>query len=166
MSMDKIKQLLNIKSSGEFKRGNIWKVIDEEVITYPCYKPCVTLINNKNDCGVNFSGDRTVCKLFSTDDTEYDDTYYPAIWIGNGNLERIDEYPIYILDYDDFEEGTELKYVGNFRSYIEKILTDFLDQYNKGTEDEYIKTAEIMLKELSSFSEVVIDKGNYRPILC
>ena len=181
--MDKIKKLLELKSEGDFKKGSLWKVIDDEVITYPvhpddigfdyskansCYKPSICLNNSHNDCGINFSDEQMVCKLFSSDSTSNlnNQTYYPAIWIGRGNLERIDEYSIYILDYEDFEEGYELKSVGNFRTYVEKVLTDFLDQYKKEVEDEYIKTAEMMLKELSTFSNTVIDKGNYKPMLC
>lgn len=159
--MNKLKDFLNIRCKGKFSKGTIWHVIDDEITTYPCMDISLATNKSKNDEDICFHGDMAVIKLFDTGDP----TYYPAIWIGNDSLKSIEEQPIYILDYDDFVEGYELKPVGNFRSYVEKILNDFLEQYFSSIEDEYIKTAEIMLNKLKDFSQNVIDKGNYKPVL-
>lgn len=162
--MNKLKEFFRIKCELEnsvFSKGTLWQVIDDEINTYPCMDISLAINKSNNDENVCFHGDMAVVKLFDTGDP----TYYPAIWIGQNSLNNIDEYPIYILDYDDFVDGYQLKPVGNFRTYIEKILNDFLDQYGCSVEDEYIKTAEIMLDKLRSFSCNIIDKGNYCPVL-
>jgi len=52
---------------------------------------CIEHIIDRDHFGINFQDERSVVQFFFTDDS----TYFPAFWIGNNNLDLLDEMLIY-----------------------------------------------------------------------
>ena len=80
--------------------------------------------------------------------------------------------PIYIFDLSC---GTDepAKPIGNFRTYVETLLNDFIQKSNKsdesdesGESDKYVQIAKILLQKVKIFSNKMIDKGDYILKIC
>jgi hypothetical protein len=152
-----IVQFLNINNKvcvDYGKCGDIWQKISGMGLNpLPCMDISMDIIDERDYCGVDFSGTNKVCMLFFTGSC--DD--FPAIWIGNDDIERLDEMPIYLLDLS-CDEYT-FKLIGNFKYYIEILLNSFVSAYDQ--RDIYMDTAELMISEIKNFSDNIIDKHDY-----
>ncbi|MBA43083.1 MAG: hypothetical protein CMF62_03625 [Magnetococcales bacterium] len=95
-------------------------------------------------------------------------TNFPCIWCKKGDLENIDKYPIYYLDFE-YEKSTN--YHTNFRSHITKICKSILENGKKSeyfddyfdeeyTDDYIIQIVKEMLNDLNDFSLEYIDMGD------
>lgn len=133
---------------------DLWWVIDQSVDTLPCMDVVVDINEDTDFYRVDFSGEQMVCTLFFTGCSNY----FPAIWIGNNNSNDIDKYPIFVIDCSSSTDEFESE--GNFRNYIDKILTDFLIQYNK--RDDFRCMALAARRELENFSSDVIGGNIYK----
>ena len=121
--------------------------------TNPCMDITLDVIDEEDFYGLNFTEKQKVYSLFFTGSNDY----FPAMWIGEDDEEKLDEMPIYILDLSSDKDTFEYK--GNFRKYIETILNDFIKMYKK--DDEYLKDAKFLKEELKKFSNNTYNKGNY-----
>ncbi len=133
-----------------------WELRELEVAWNPLMDVSFRMIDEENYYGVNFTGDQRVCELFFTSQSNY----FPGIWVGQGDLEDIDKYPIYVFDIAGEEEPEPL---GNIKQYITKILDECLAS-NKCTK-ETVKAILDLKKELDWLSDEVIEKGEYHWVL-
>lgn len=111
------------------------------------------LIDDPDYYGCNFTGDKKVYMLFFRGSSDY----FPAIWIGNDDINKIDQMPIYILDLSCGEQ--QFEQMGNLKSYINDMLDEFLLEYNEN--DEYMKEAIELKKRIENLSNNLINKGDY-----
>jgi hypothetical protein len=131
----------------------IWQELDDhEHNGIPCMDFTVDIIDGANYYGGDFSGKQKVCRLFFTGQ----DNYFAAIWIGNDDIEKLDEYPIYVFDMGD--PNTQIiKSEGNFKKCIEKLIDEFGRIHTKNKK----KLIKQIKEQLNNFSDNMIDKGDY-----
>jgi hypothetical protein len=157
--LDKIMEFMKTQVDGPYDDGDIWQKI-ASLDDYPDKLPCMDIVmefyGEHEECDeLDFTEEQKIIMLFFSGDS----SYFPGIWIGNDELELLDCMPIYIIDIDD-SQSDESEIVGNFRSYIEQLLNGFLNIYN--IDDEYCKTAHLLLEKVKEFSSNMIDKGVYK----
>jgi len=147
--LDEMKEFLNMYQ--EFW----WKLSDYDGETQD--EECPLLYGDialekmdKKESGLcDFSNENITYDIFFTGDS----THFPGIWIGNNDLEKLDEYPVYIFYME--EETDSMKVIGNFRTYIEKLLDWYSGKYDAGD----LKIVEIIRAHLKNFSTNLIDRG-------
>lgn len=140
--------------------------MDNYIDCHDIMDPIFSLIDSEDELGVNFTGDKKVIQFFFLGTS----SHFPCIWIGNDDEEKIDEMPVYHLD---FEEENSFESFGNFRNFMEEVIDTFIesckDNKNIFPEDsdkeEYIKEALEVRELLKKLSTNVIDKGDYIMII-
>jgi hypothetical protein len=159
--MEKITEFLvseifnRVDCDDENYEGDLWQKISyfgSELCR--CADVTCNIIDSDDNYSVDFSGKQKMFELFFTGS----DDFFPAIWFDENDLDNIEKYPIYIIDCSDYEIETEP--IGNFRYYIEKILDDFIRDYDK--DDIYLQMAKEGKQKLDQFSREMINKGNYK----
>lgn len=105
----------------------------------------MNIIDEEDYYGCDMSGDQRVIMMFFVGHSDC----FPAIWIGNDDMSRLDEMPIYILDLSSDEH--EFEPVGNFKQHMMVALNSMPDGEIK----------QQAIKGLDAFSDNMIDKGNY-----
>lgn len=129
--------------------GDIWqKIASMDEISQPIMD---IDLSQHPDC----KGERLLYPIFFSGDS----AYFAAIWLGNDDIEMLDSMPVYtiFMDMDGYDDVVEP--CGNFRTYIESVLHEFLTHHTE--QDEYYYTAHSMLERVKVFSDKMIDKGNY-----
>lgn len=152
---EEVNKLRKERNSESYNEGDLWqKISSMNLHTNPCMDIYLDIIDEDDFYGVNFTGKQKVYILFFTGSSDY----FPAIWIGENDENKLDEMPIYILDLSSDNDTFECK--GNFRNYIETILNDFIITYKK--DDEYMKDAKFLQEEVKKFSNHTFNKNNYK----
>ena len=133
--------------------GDIWQKISSMEIFMFCMDYTMDLIDESDYLGLDFSGERRVYQIFFTGDM----SYFLGIWIGNDPENEIDQYPVFIFNFESDNIATRCNL--NFRQCIEMILNDFLNEYDE--DDAYKEIALHLLNDVKVFSNNLIDKGEY-----
>jgi len=159
--LDKMIKFMRTQVDGPYSDGDIWQKIDLlgnnlDKLPLPCMDISMDFYGEQEECDMlDFTKEQRLIEMFFSGNS----SYFPGIWIGNDDMERLDEMPIYIIDLDDLQTN-ESEIVGNFRNYIEQLLNGFLNIYT--IDDEYYKTAHLLLEQVKEFSSNTIDKGVYK----
>jgi hypothetical protein len=132
---------------------DLWWSIYESGCSLPIMDVVFEQINEPDYMGCDFTGDKQVWQFFFIGDC----SHFPAI---HKTVQEIDEAPVYEFDFEDLDN---LKVVGNFRQYMEKVLNEYIENMNKIGED--IEEAEDALKNLERFSDILIVPEIYTPKL-
>lgn len=150
--MTKLKEITDLLVNYEHLFQNI---NDHETKAYPCMDVSLDLINELDFYGVDFTGEQQVHSLFFTGSSDY----FPAIWLGESNINEIDQMPVYILDLSSSQDGT-FESCGNIKQYVTQILDEILLCKKSSKKDKNdAKKLKILLEK---FSDNVIDKGDYQ----
>ena len=152
--LEQMVDFMEYKTQGKWENGDIWQQISD--LDEDCHLACMdislSVVKKDEFGGYDFSGKQQVYEIFF----EGSGTFFAGIWIGDGDINRLDEYPVYFFDIENDEEGDS---IGNFRDYINMLLNLFFEKYDK--DDEYMATAKWMQEEVKKFSTNTIDKGRY-----
>lgn len=119
----------------------------------PCMDVSFDLIDDTDYYGVDCSGSQQLYMLFFTGSSDY----FPAIWIGNDDVNHIDYMPIYIVDLSS--DCTEFISCGNIKQYIMQIVEKIL--LNETISENDKVHARELKRKMEPFSNNVIDKGKY-----
>jgi hypothetical protein len=161
--MDKVTTLRNLLTEYE----HLFQRINEcETNANPCMDVSMDLMDDCDFYGVDCSGAQQIYSLFFLGSSDY----FPAIWIGNDNMEDIDTMPVYILDFsnngnEEDEEGNEEEDnnnpCGNVKQYLIQILNELV-ACDQMTPTEVKQAIELKDKLEQLLSNKVVNKGNYR----
>jgi len=150
--MDKITDFLD---RGEILGDeDIWQKINSAGSSYPVMDWGMEIVNEEDYYGADFSRDKAVYQIFFSGTSNY----FPGIWVPKNDLENMEKYPVYIFDLQSGEN--EVNCVGNFRHFIEKVVHEFLDNYDQ--KDEYSSCANQLLLDLqNNFSNDLLRDDRY-----
>lgn len=153
----------NSSESSTCSGADLWQFIcnKRDGGANPCMDTVFDVIDEYDYYGCDFFGKNKVVQLFFTGNSQY----FPAIWIGDQDLnkiENLDEYPVYIFDLQNYDTNP-IQPVGNFKKYITEIIDDFLNNYTTKNlkKMEHITTAKIILEKCDVLSNNMIDLGDY-----
>eukprot|EP00668_Euglena_longa_P003640 GGOE01004260.1.p1 GENE.GGOE01004260.1~~GGOE01004260.1.p1 ORF type:complete len:244 (+),score=97.95 GGOE01004260.1:40-732(+) len=134
--------------------AELWTAIQQlDNSQYPLGNIVLKPVAEEDSEPCDFSGDLRVVQL---SDSNIPDLF-PAIWVGKDEWEeKLDEYPIYLLDLQEAAEPFEP--LGNFKKYLTLVLEFFL---NTNPEEAFATAAKAKLEALSGFSDVMVEKGLY-----
>lgn len=139
----------------DFNDGDIYQKIHELNTELPCMDIDLNLVPDEYYYNNNFDNDNKVYGLFFLGDGDY----FPGIWIGNSDISKLDEMPIYMFDLEfEYDEKSSTP-IGNIKFYINCLLDDFFNQYTKN--DAYYKQALFLKKQILKLSDNMIDKGTF-----
>ena len=136
---------------------DLWMVMSE----YECYCMDIafTIIEDINFLGFDFSGDNRIIQLFFMGSCDH----FQFFWVGNHNYEQnLDQFPIYEIDSESPKKSLKCK--GNFRTYMTKMIKDFIGKYEEKDDDNYDMAIEALSK-LKKFSNDIIHENKYKPIV-
>ena len=146
--MNKIKEYLE-----EYEE--LWQEMSYHEIYLPVMDISLELIDDNDYYDCNFTGEKRLIELFFTGSSNY----FPGFWVGQDDYANdLDKYPIYIFDLGTNED--QLQFVGNFKTYMSRLLIDYLE-LDKCHELESIDEAKEALEKLDQFSDSLIEKGYY-----
>jgi hypothetical protein len=152
--LEKMVSVLNMQVEGKYKDGDLWQKMCKVLKNSLLVMDIDLSYNARREYGIDYRGKQRMCGLFFTGDS----SYYPGIWIGEDDEELLDSMPIYVIDIE-CGDGIYEPY-GNFREYIEELLSDFFKIYKK--KDEYYHTALLIKEKIKDFSTETINKGPYK----
>lgn len=131
---------------------DLWWELSQKDACLPCMDVTMDMVDEEDYYGCDFTGKRQVIELFFTGSSDY----FPGFFIGKDNYEdNLDQYPIYIFDLSS-DEPVEL--IGNFKTYMTKLIEGYLENYKLG---KFVKMAKTALMELDQFSNKMIQKEEY-----
>lgn len=158
--LDKMIEFMQTQVDGTYDDGDIWQKISS-LDNYDGKLLCMDIVmefyGENEECDIlDFTKEQRVIEMFFSGDS----SYFPGIWIGNDDIEFLDCMPIYIIDIECCNIDKPIEPVAiNFRNYIEQLLNGFLNIYT--IDDEYYRTAKLLLEKVTEFSNEAINKGYY-----
>lgn len=148
-NQEKQKKMITIHDLKNYleKYESVWWDIEDS--NYPVMDVSTDIVDERNYYGYDFSGNQSVYMLFFSGSSNY----FPGLYCPSSKEPiSVDTCPIYIFDLSI--TGKECKFVGNFRTFIFLVLSNYL----KGCKNQnFIQQAELALKELEQFSTELID---------
>ncbi len=150
--MNKLDELKSLLGHYEHLFQNVH---DYKTDARPCMDVALELINDADYYGVNCTGDQQLYMLFFTGSSDY----FPGVWIGNDDIDNIDQMPVYILDFSN-SDCNDSESCGNIKQYVTQILDEILACEETSQTDKNYATE--LKTKLKKFSDNVIDKGNYK----
>ena len=134
---------------------DLWWEISQKGAYLPCMDVTMDMVDEDDYYGCDFTGKRQVMELFFTGSSDY----FPGFFIGKDNYEdNLDQYPIYVFDLSTNEEEARLELIGNFKTYMTKLIEGYLENHKRG---KFVKMAQTALMELDQFSDKMIHKEEY-----
>jgi len=157
MKIEQILKLLTESVEGDFADGDLFQKIDETCPTLPCMDLSLDMIDRGEEdyYGADLSGTQKLCQLFFLGSSDY----FPGLWVGEDDLDRMDEMPVYIFDLSGERENQPIEPEGNLKHYLDALLDEFLSGYTET--DEYKRQALFTKANIQLLSDNMIDKGNY-----
>ncbi len=123
---------------------DLWYIIDEKGnSSLPLMDVSMELVENDQ---YDFSNKQAVCEMFFLGSSDY----FPGFHLIDKKTSW-DELPIYLFN---IESGDKPSLVGNFRTYMETILKEYIEKSKN-------QKAKIALKKLNKFSKNMIKTKPY-----